>query len=356
MIDAELRNSRVLICDDSTTNVLLLKALLEAEGLQDVMTQTDPRQVLPCLQSKGDIDLLLLDLEMPHMHGFDVMRAIREMPSGQVGMMPILVITGSAAKDAKTQALELGATDFVHKPFDQSEVLLRVRNLLRMRWGYVRQLHISEELERKVQARTQELTRATDAFVRKLAQVCEMRDIETGKHIARVGRMARMLAEACGMPDTICFMIERAAPLHDVGKIGIPDEILLKPGKLTEDEYAHMKQHASIGQSILNEHDSLLVQMAATIATSHHERWDGTGYPEGLRGESIPIEGRITAICDVFDALMSQRPYKNPWSEQDAVEYLVSQSGHQFDPNLVDLFVQHIDDVERIREECDAMV
>lgn len=355
MIDAELRNSKVLICDDSTTNVLLLKALLEAEGLEQVVTQTDPRQVLPCLQSPGDVDLLLLDLEMPHMHGFDVMRAIREMKSGQVGMMPILVITGSAAKDAKTRALELGATDFVHKPFEQSEVLLRVRNLLRMRWGYVRQVHISEELERKVQARTHELTRATDAFVRKLAQVCEMRDIETGKHIARVGRMARMLAEACGMPDTICFMIERAAPLHDVGKIGIPDEILLKPGKLTEDEYAHMKQHASIGQSILNEHDSLLVQMAATIATSHHERWDGTGYPEGLRGESIPIEGRITAICDVFDALMSQRPYKNPWSEQDAVEYLVSQSGHQFDPKLVDLFVQHIDDVERIREECDAM-
>lgn len=355
MIDAELRNSKVLICDDSTTNVLLLKALLEAEGLEQVVTQTDPRQVLPCLQSQGDVDLLLLDLEMPHMHGFDVMRAIREMKSGQVGMMPILVITGSAAKDAKTRALELGATDFVHKPFDQSEVSLRVRNLLRMRWGYVRQVHISEELERKVQARTHELTRATDAFVRKLAQVCEMRDIETGKHIARVGRMARMLAEACGMPDTICFMIERAAPLHDVGKIGIPDEILLKPGKLTEDEYAHMKQHASIGQSILNEHDSLLVQMAATIATSHHERWDGTGYPEGLRGESIPIEGRITAICDVFDALMSQRPYKNPWSEQDAVEYLVSQSGHHFDPNLVDLFVQHIDDVERIREECDAM-
>ena len=355
MIDAELRNSKVLICDDSTTNVLLLKALLEAEGLDQVVTQTDPRQVLPCLKSQGDIDLLLLDLEMPHMHGFDVMRAIREMKSGQVGMMPILVITGSAAKDAKTRALELGATDFVHKPFDQSEVLLRVRNLLRMRWGYVRQVHISEELERKVQARTHELTRATDAFVRKLAQVCEMRDIETGKHIARVGRMARMLAEACGMPDTICFMIERAAPLHDVGKIGIPDEILLKPGKLTEDEYTQMKLHASIGQSILNEHDSLLVQMAATIATSHHERWDGTGYPEGLRGESIPIEGRITAICDVFDALMSQRPYKNPWSEQDAVEYLVSQSGRQFDPKLVDLFVQHINDVERIREECDAM-
>ena len=236
-----------------------------------------------------------------------------------------------------------------------TEVLLRVRNLLRMRYGYVRQLQISEELERKVQARTQELTRATDAFVHKLAQVCEMRDIETGKHILRVGRMARMLAEACGMPETICFMIERAAPLHDVGKIGIPDEILLKPGKLTDDEYLHMKTHATIVQSILNEHDSLLVQMAATIATSHHERWDGTGYPEGLRGESIPIEGRITAICDVFDALMSQRPYKNPWSEQDAVEYLVSQSGHQFDPKLVDLFVQHINDVERIRDECDAM-
>lgn len=356
MIDAELQDSKVLICDDSTTNVLLLKTLLESEGLRKVSTETDPRRVLPCLEREGDIDLLLLDLEMPHMHGFDIMRIIQDTMPERAGMMPILVITGTDAADAKMRALDMGATDFVHKPFDQIEVVLRVRNLLRIRRGYVRQLQISEELERRVQARTNELTRATDAFVRKLAQVCEMRDIETGKHIARVGRMARMLAEACDMPEAICFMIERAAPLHDVGKIGIPDDILLKPGKLTDEEFAHMKQHASIGQSILNEHDSMLVQMAATIATSHHERWDGTGYPEGLRGESIPIEGRITAICDVFDALMSQRPYKNPWSEQDAVDYLVSQSGHQFDPKLVDLFVQHIDDVERIREECDAMV
>jgi len=355
MIDAELRHSRVLICDDSITNVLLLKALLEAEGVTDIATHTDPRRVLPALEAEGEFDLLLLDLEMPHVHGFDVLRSIRATLPSLADVMPILVITGTEAADAKTQALELGATDFVHKPFDQTEVLLRVRNLLRMRHAYVRQLKINEELERQVQARTQELTRATDTFVFKLAQVCEMRDVSTGQHIVRVGRMARMLAEAAGLPETICFMIERAAPLHDVGKIGIPDDILLKPDKLTDEEFAQMKTHSSIGQGILNDHDSMLVQMAATIATSHHERWDGTGYPEGLRGESIPIEGRITAICDVFDALLSQRPYKTPWSGQDAVEYLVSQSGHQFDPTLVDLFVQHIDDVEHIREECDAL-
>jgi len=354
MIDEGLRDSRVLICDDSITNVLVLKALLEDEGLSRIETITDPRRVLPALAQDQDCDLLLLDLEMPHMHGFDVMRGIREALPVLASAMPILVITGTDSADAKNQALELGATDFVHKPFDQVEVLLRVRNLLRMRHAYAQQVKIAEELERQVQARTRELTRATDAFVFKLAEVCEMRDVDTGKHIMRVGRMARMLAEAVGLPESLCFMIERAAPLHDVGKIGIPDDILLKPGKLTDDEYTHMKRHANIGQQILNDHDSMMVQMAATIATSHHERWDGTGYPEGLRGESIPIEGRITAICDVFDALISRRPYKNPWSEQDAVDYLVSQSGHQFDPKLVDLFIQHIRDVERIRDECEA--
>ncbi len=355
MIDAELRGAKVVVCDDSITNVLMLKSLLEAEGIAGVTTLTDPRRVIESLSGESECDLLLLDLEMPHLHGFDVMEAIREQLPERAAFLPILVITGTEALDAKTRALALGATDFVHKPFDQLEVVLRVRNLLRLRHAYVRQCRLNEELEQKVQARTAELTRSTDAFVHKFAQVCELRDVETGKHIYRVGRTARMLAEAAGLPHEVCFMIERAAPLHDVGKVAIPDEILLKPGELTDTEIRQMRMHTEIGEGLLNDHDSMMVQMAATIANSHHERWDGTGYPEGLRGESIPIEGRITAICDVFDALTSQRPYKNPWSVQDAVEYLVGQSAHHFDPKLVDLFVQHITDVEAIREACEAL-
>lgn len=353
MLDLELRDSSVLICDDSTTNVLMLKALLESEGLSRITALTDPRQVLPALREHV-FDVLLLDLEMPHVHGLALMEAIRcELPE-RAAFLPILVITANRDTGARLQALELGATDFLYKPFDPTEVLLRARNLLRLRQAYARQLRINRELERQVEARTEELTRATDAFVSKLAQVCEMRDAQIGQHIARVGRLARMLAEAAGLPESICFMIERAAPLHDVGKIGIPDDILNKPGKLTEAEFAQVKTHARIGEHLLDAHESLLVQMAATIASSHHERWDGTGYPDGLKGEAIPVEGRITAICDVFDALMSKRPYNTPWSEHDAVDYLVTQAGRQFDPKLVDLFVGHIDEVDRIRRECEA--
>lgn len=354
MIDAELRDSSVVICDDSITNTLVLKALLEAEGVTRVTALTDPRRVLPSLSGETECDLLLLDLEMPHQHGFEVMEDLHARLPQRAAYLPILVITGTERLDAKNKALSLGATDFIHKPFDQNEVVLRVRNLLRLRHAYVRQLRINEELERQVQARTEELTRATDAFVFKLGLVCEMRDRGTGAHIRRVGRLARMLAEAVGLPANVCFMIERAAPLHDVGKIGVPDEILLKAGKLTDAEFTRMKTHTGIGESLLDDHDSMMVQMAASIAASHHERWDGTGYPEGLRGESIPIEGRITAICDVFDALTSLRPYKSPWSVQDAVDHLVAESGKHFDPALVDIFVQHLDEVQAIRLAADA--
>jgi len=354
MIDAELRDSSVVICDDSITNTLVLKSLLEAEGMTRVTALTDPRRVLPSLSAEDECDLLLLDLEMPHQHGFEVMEEIHLRLPNRAAFLPILVITGTERLDAKNKALALGATDFIHKPFDQNEVVLRVRNLLRLRRAYVRQCRINEELEREVQARTEELVRATDAFVFKLGKVCEMRDTGTGAHIRRVGRLARLLAEATGLPSSVCFMIERAAPLHDVGKIGVADEILLKPGKLTTDEFIQMQAHTRIGESLLDDHDSLMVQMAATIAASHHERWDGTGYPEGLRGESIPIEGRITAICDVFDALTSLRPYKSPWSVQDAVEHLVAESGKHFDPALVDIFVQHLDEVQAIRLAAEA--
>ncbi|WP_156797006.1 HD domain-containing phosphohydrolase [Nitrosomonas sp. Is79A3] len=178
-----------------------------------------------------------------------------------------------------------------------------------------------------------------------------MRDNDTGKHVIRVGKYARILSEALELPADICYLIEKAAPLHDIGKIGIPDHILLKAGKLTDVEWEKMRRHAQTGADLLTKHESLMVQLAASIALSHHEHWDGNGYPKQLRAASIPIEGRITAISDVFDALTSPRPYKEAWPIERAVEYIKSKAGMQFDPQLVDLFIENIDKIVVIREQ-----
>lgn len=349
LIDPHLADSRILVCDDSPSHAMMLKSLLESEGVRKVDKVTDPRRVLPTLSGHGNFDLLLLDLEMPHLHGFEVLELLRSELSEEE-QIPVIVITGVAAEDIRLRALELGASDFISKPFNQTEVVLRVRNTLRLRDALVRQRQINRDLEARVRERTAELERATDAFVLKLSQISEPPALGKANSSSLVGRLAGMLSELVGMPAEQRFLIERAAPLHDVGNAVIPDEILLKPGKLDANELALVRRHPELGRRLLYKRDAALFEMAASIAASHHERWDGTGYPNGLRGDEIPIEGRITAICDVFDALISRRPYKDPWSVQNAVEYLVSQSGHQFDPKLVELFVKFLDRVEEIRE------
>ena len=349
----DLSNSSIAICDDSITNVMILSKLVESEGIKNIHSFTDPRKVVPFLKErKGDIDLLILDIEMPHMTGFDVINAIAAEFPGQRNF-PILVITGLRDKEVRTQALTVGANDFIGKPFDQLEVVLRVRNLLGVQHALRIQTQLAEQLEREVVKRTDELNKANDLLVYLLALAGEMRDNETGRHVARVGRYSRILAEGIGLPPELCFLIEKAAPLHDIGKIGIPDSILHKNGRLDESERETMNSHTTKGLQLLGEygHDSMLIQMAASIALNHHERWDGTGYPKGMMGESIPVEGRIVAIADVFDALTTRRPYKEPWPLEKTSAFLRENAGKHFDPAVVDIFTAHIEQFARVMHE-----
>lgn len=335
----DFTKSEVLICDDSITNVVLLAALVEDDTNLKADSTTDPTLVLPKIK-KGDFDLLVLDLEMPHLSGFDVLESLREIKA--LDELPVLIITGRQDLESRNKALSLGANDFITKPFDQQEVSLRVHNLLKVRQAFRMQAYQNDLLERKVQQRTEELSRTTDNLIHCLAVAGELKDNETAMHVVRVGKYAGALARAVGLPGDIACMIERAAPMHDIGKIGIPDRILLKQGELTPEERRIMNEHTQYGEKIFGINDSLLIQMAKSIALNHHERWDGEGYCRGLKGESIPIEGRITTIADVFDALTTHRPYKEPWPVEKAVEFLQSEAGKAFDPSLVSAFVQHL--------------
>jgi len=336
----DIFQSNIIICDDSVSNIMMLRALLVAEGFNNVTGITDPEKVLPMLE-ESDYDLLILDIEMPVLDGFEVMAEIEK--SSLKNRPPILIVTGSQKVETRNRALQSGAQDFIHKPIDEIEVVLRVSNLLRAHTAFKSKMNTVSMLEKKVDARTKELSEANQFLIKSMAQIAEFRDKDTGKHVLRVGQYARVLAEVYGLVPEICYLIEKAAPLHDLGKIAIPDSILLKSGPLNKAERKIMDSHSKIGADILSSRTSMLVSMASAIALSHHERWDGTGYPSGLAGESIPIEGRITAIADVFDALTTIRPYKEAWPINDAIAHLKKGAGHHFDPNLVALFIENLD-------------
>jgi putative two-component system response regulator len=331
--------SKVLICDDSITNLLILSKLIEQDPNIEVDTISDPLEVRLMLANRK-YDLLVLDLEMPHMSGYEVLENTRQHKT--IDEFPILIITGKKGEEALNEALDKGANDFIAKPFNQSEVTLRVRNLLKVRQAFKMQKQINDLLEKKVAQRTQELNCTTDNLIHCIAVAADLRDGETALHVIRVGKYAGILAKAIGLPGEVAYMIEKTAPMHDIGKIGIPDNILLKKGKLTATEKKIMQEHTRYGEQILGDSSSLLIQMAKSIALSHHECWDGTGYCSGLKGESIPIEGRITTICDVFDALTTKRPYKEAWPVEEAVSYLQKHAGSAFDPHLIATFVDEL--------------
>ncbi|HPR05009.1 MAG TPA: HD domain-containing phosphohydrolase [Denitromonas sp.] len=346
LTDDFLKSASVLVCDDPTGSDPAFGQALEAAGITAVTSVSDPLAAQALLRDTC-FDLILLDLDSAQSPALDFLAQCQHA-SSEAPDQPILVVIHPNAMELRHRALTLGALDFLERPFDIEALQVRICNALRIRQAQKRETHFEETLERQVQARTAELINATDAIVHRLAMVCEKADVNAATHIVRVGKMARILAKTAGLGAERCFMIERAAPLHDVGMLCVSDDILRKAGRLSEEELAHMRRHAQMGEDFLGNHPSVLVQMAASIASNHHERWDGTGYPNGLQGESIPIEGRITAICDVFDALTSKRPYKDPWSVQNAVDYLVAQAGHCFDPSLVAHFVTQLDAVEDI--------
>ena len=330
------RNARILIVDDDPGSVDVLQRILQRGGFTRIEFTHDPCEAVP-MYVRLRPDLVLLDLHMPNMEGLTVLDQLNEV--AEASYLPILMLTGDFSQDARREALSRGAKDFVNKPFHYEEVLLRIRTLLETRFLYLQIQSQNQLLEEKVRQRTRDLEAAQKEIIERLARAAEFRDDNTGQHTERVGQMAALLAKEIALPDADVALIRRAAPLHDVGKIGIPDPILLKLGKLTEDEFAVVKTHTRIGQRILGGSRFALMQLAEQIALTHHERWDGSGY-EGLSGDAIPLAGRIVAIADVFDALTQKRPYKPAWPVDDAIAEMVRQRGRQFDPDLIDAFLR----------------
>ncbi|HEX5804227.1 MAG TPA: HD domain-containing phosphohydrolase [Azospira sp.] len=337
----------ILVVDDNEANILLLENLLRQRGYRNVHATGDPFRVVP-LHREQQFALILLDMQMPGMDGLGVMRQLRAEMPGEY--LPVLVITAQTDGETRLKALELGARDYVTKPFVVTELAHRIRNLMEVQIAYRDRLEQAEILERKVRERTRELQETQFEILHRLARAGEYRDNETGNHVHRVSQSSRALALAAGLDEAQAEMILHASPMHDVGKIGIPDHILLRPGRLEGEDLEHMRRHVEIGGRILDGHDAPIMRMAHRIALGHHERWDGDGYPNRLAGEAIPIEARIVAVCDVFDALTSVRPYKPAWPVEEALAYLREQSGRHFDPRLVDRFLAILPAVESIRE------
>lgn len=333
----ELLTQKIMVVDDNPTNVFLLEKILHIEGYYNINSETDSRMVMSTVDSYHP-DLLLLDLKMPHIDGFEILQAMRERNTEDI--IPIIVITAQNDKENRLKAFSLGANDFIGKPFDQIEVLTRIRNFLEIRILHSRVRKSNNDLEQKVIERTKALSDLQTELFERLLRSVEFRDTETGNHITRIGVYSYILGKALGFSEEDAYQLYTASKLHDIGKIAIPDKILLKEDKLTPEEFEEMKTHALKGAKILQGSTIPTLRLAEEIAISHHEHWDGNGYPYGLSGEQIPLVGRITALVDVFDALTTKRPYKEAWSFDVAFEHVISQRGLQFDPHLVDVFIE----------------
>lgn len=337
MADTDRQAGCILIVDDQENNVRILERMLRKAGYDQLVSTTDPRVAL-ALFEEHQPDLVLLDLHMPYLDGFGVLAQIRpHVPEGTY--LPILVLTADISTEAKQRALSMGAKDFLAKPFDTTEVLLRIKNLLEARFLYLALQQQNDLLEMKVQQRTRELEDAQVEILERLALAAEFRDDATQEHTQRVGEFSARLARKLGLPDHAVSLIRRAAPLHDLGKIAVPDSVLLKLGRLTDEEFELIKSHTHVGARILSGSRHPLLQLAEQIALTHHEHWDGSGYSPAIRGEEIPLVSRIVAVADVFDALTHARPYKKAWPVADAVAEIRRQSGRQFDPRVAAAFI-----------------
>lgn len=332
----------ILIADDderirrSLTDILLtqrykiIQAQNGAEALEKVKTESP--------------DVILLDINMPEMTGIEVTERLKQDPESR--LIPIVIVTGHDDTDLRVRALKLGADDFLTKPPHVAELTARVRSLLKVKAYNDHMQRYQSVLEEEVRMRTEELDEAHERLrnasldtIYRLSRAAEYKDEDTSVHIQRMSHYAATLAERMGMSSVDTETLLYSAPMHDIGKLGIPDRILLKPGKLDSDEWKVMKQHTLFGEQILEDSDSDFIKLGKTIAVTHHEKWDGSGYPHGSEGEQIPIQGRIVAVADVFDALTSRRPYKDPFSNDRAFQIVEEGRGSHFDPDLVDAFL-----------------
>jgi putative two-component system response regulator len=338
--EQEILDASILIVDDQQANVLLLGEMLRDAGYACIASTNDPYEVC-ALQQTNRYDLILLDLQMPGMDGFQVMEGLKEIEKN--GYLPVLVIT--AQPDHKLRALAAGAKDFVSKPFDLVEVKTRIHNMLEVRLLHKKLHDYNDVLEQRVRERTADLKENYLETIFTLTRAAEYKDKDTGAHVQRISYYSRELAKVLGMDAEFVDNIFHASPMHDIGKIGIPDRVLLKPGGFTPDEWEVMKGHASMGAKILGNSKSPYLKMGAEIALNHHERWDGGGYPGGKRGEAIPLAARIMNICDVYDALRSKRPYKTAYDHLKTMDIIAHGDGRtqpeHFDPVIFAAFKEN---------------
>ncbi len=337
----------VLIVDDSDINLTLIKALVTKLGnCSPVLFEHPVRALEWCEENLPD--LVIVDYMMPEINGLQFIDSFRKMRGYEE--IPVLMVTANDQKDVRYDALAGGANDFLTKPIDRIEFSARVRNMLALRTGQRLLQDRAKHLASEVEIKTAEIREREKELIFRISRAAEFRDPETGAHIQRMAHYSKIIAGALGLDNRMQRLILEAAPMHDVGKIGIRDDILLKNGRLTPEEFDIMKQHARMGFELLNGSASEIIQLGAEIALSHHEKFDGTGYPAGLVGEQIPLVGRIVAVADVFDALTSERPYKKAWSDEDACNLLKEGKGTHFDPKCVEAFLAQWDQVVEIKQ------
>ena len=358
--DLNITALNVLIVDDEPSTAAVVKKYLNQGGFERVITETESENAFELVLDKGP-DLILLDIRMPGVDGLTLLQTIRS--DNRTEHIPVVILTSTSDTDTKVKALNLGANDFLQKPVNSSELLARVRNTLLAKAHVDLLAGYSLKLEHEVQARTAALVASRREAIQCLARAAELRDDKTGQHVLRVGRYAAIIAQEMGFSQEQIVDLEHAAQLHDVGKIGVPDAILNKPGRLTEEEFETIKDHCRAGSSIIREHPAVggddpgnisvfleqctspVMRLAALVAESHHEKWDGSGYPRGLSGEDIPIEGRITAVCDVFDAVSTSRSYKKAFPLDKCFQIIADGSGTHFDPVVVKAFFKRHKDI-----------
>ncbi len=363
-------SEKIMMVDDEPINIKVVRKYLREAGYSNFAETSDASRALELIRRERP-QLLLLDIVMPDVDGTEILELMHESPS--LSEIPVVVLTSLSDRNVKMRALELGVSDFLTKPVEAAELVVRVRNTLDAKAFQDHLKTYAEDLEEKVRLRTSQLAASQLEVIHCLGRAAEYRDNQTGRHVVRVGKYAGVIARAMKLPPQMIELIEQAAPLHDVGKIGIPDGILLKPGKLDAEEFEIMQkhcgfgkkvfepmpmserlrvlQHTSIGAIMLESCGSPIIRTAAIIALTHHEKWDGSGYPLGLSGEDIPLEGRVTAVADVFDALSTKRPYKAPMPIEQCFSILRESRGSHFDPQVVDAFFTRRDEILRIQIE-----
>lgn len=338
---------KALVVDDSEVNLSTVQALLGRMGDIETVPFTRALEALAWIRG-NDADLVIVDYMMPEINGTDFIRQLRAMP-GRVDV-PVLIVTANDQRQIRYRALDAGATDFLSKPLDKVEFMARVSNLLQLVTGRKALKDRALWLADEVRKATAEVVQRERETVIRLSKAAEYRDPETGAHIVRMAHYSELVARGMGLPKSEQELLLEAAPMHDIGKVGVSDNILLKPGRLTPQEFELMKQHAAYGYDILQDSSSRVLQAGAAIALGHHEKFDGTGYPNGLTGHAIPVFSRIVAVADVFDALTSERPYKRAWSLEQAAEHIKAGAGTHFDPKCVAVFITQWSEVLKIRQ------